>query len=84
MSEDSLLIIHQHLFATLSGAPRARLAMAHEREWIPLRPLKADERELGEHDLDGRWPVLYAIMFVTVVSVALWALIIACASWLIG
>jgi hypothetical protein len=58
--------------------------MAHEREWIPLRPLKADESELGENDLDRRWPVLYAILFVIVVSVALWALIIACASWLIG
>jgi hypothetical protein len=30
-----------------------------------------------------RWPVPYAIVFTTVVSAALWAIIIAAGSWLI-
>jgi hypothetical protein len=53
--------------------------MAQERELVPLQTLEADERQLDE-----RWPVPYAIMFIAVVSVTLWSLIIAAASWLIG
>jgi hypothetical protein len=53
--------------------------MAHERELVPLQTLQADQRQVGE-----RWPVPYAIMFITVVSLTLWSLIIFAASWLIG
>ena len=53
--------------------------MAHEQELIPLHTLPADQPQA-----DTRWPVPYAIMFITVVSVALWSLIIAVASWLTG
>jgi hypothetical protein len=53
--------------------------MAHERELVPAPTLPADER-----GADGRWPVPYAILFITVVSVALWSLIILAANWLIG
>ena len=53
--------------------------MAHEREVGSLRTLQADDRQVDE-----RWPVPYALMFITVVSVALWSLIIALARWLIG
>jgi hypothetical protein len=53
--------------------------MAHERELVPLQTLQADQPQT-----DTRWPVPYAIMFITVVSVALWSLIIAAASWLTG
>jgi hypothetical protein len=53
--------------------------MAHEQEMVPLHTLQARGKVLDE-----RWPVPYAIMFVTVVSVALWALIIALTRWLLG
>ena len=53
--------------------------MAQERELVPSQTLQADQRQADE-----RWPVPYAIMFITVVSVTLWSLIIAAASWLIG
>jgi hypothetical protein len=52
--------------------------MAHEQELVPLQTLQA------RGAADDRWPVPYAIMFVTGISVALWTLIIAVASWLIG
>ena len=51
--------------------------MAQEQEMVRLRTLQG-------RGADERWPVPYAIMFVTAVSVALWTLIIAVASWLIG
>jgi hypothetical protein len=53
--------------------------MAQERELVPLQTLPADQRQVDE-----RWPVPYAILFITVVSVALWSLIIAAAKWLTG
>ena len=53
--------------------------MAHERELVPLQTLQSDETEVDE-----RWPVPYAIMFITVVSLALWSLLIAAANWLSG
>jgi hypothetical protein len=53
--------------------------MAHEQELTPLPSARA-----GETELDGRWPVPYAVMFIIVVSVALWSLIVALASWLFG
>jgi hypothetical protein len=53
--------------------------MAHERELVPAPPLPADDSAA-----DARWPVPYAILFITVVSVALWSLIIVAAEWLIG
>jgi hypothetical protein len=53
--------------------------MVHERELVPLPSLHADDK-----DLEKRWPVPYAIMFVTVVSAGLWSAIIALSSWLIG
>jgi hypothetical protein len=53
--------------------------MAHERELVPLQTLPADQRQVDE-----RWPVPHAIMFITVVSVTLWLLIIMTARWLIG
>jgi hypothetical protein len=53
--------------------------MAQEGELVPLHTLPADERQV-----DKRWPVPYAMMFITAISVALWSLIIAAASWLIG
>jgi hypothetical protein len=53
--------------------------MAHEREMVPLPTLPAPDEALDE-----RWPVPYAIMFVTGVSVALWTVIIALTGWLIG
>jgi hypothetical protein len=55
------------------------MVMAQERELVPLETLQADERHVDE-----RWPVPYAIVFITAVSVALWSLIIAVASWLTG
>jgi hypothetical protein len=57
----------------------ARVVMAQERELVSLQTLQADERQVDE-----RWPVPYAMGFITAVSVALWLLIIAAASWLIG
>jgi hypothetical protein len=53
--------------------------MAHERELVRPPTLPSD----GDRD-DARWPVPYAILFITVVSVALWSLIIVAANWLIG
>jgi hypothetical protein len=53
--------------------------MAHERELVPPQTAPADQ-----DSADRRWPVAYAILFVTVASVALWSLIIAAASWLMG
>ena len=53
--------------------------MAHEQEAVPLETLQADRQQTDE-----RWPVPYAIMLITVVSVALWSLIIGVTSWLIG
>jgi hypothetical protein len=53
--------------------------MAQEQEMVRLRTLQGR----GEA-ADERWPVPYAIMFVTAVSVALWTLIIAVGGWLIG
>ena len=53
--------------------------MAHERELVSLQTLQADRRQV-----DRRWRVPYAIMVIVMVSVSLWALIIAAASWLIG
>jgi hypothetical protein len=53
--------------------------MAHERELVPAPMLPADESAADE-----RWPVPYAILLVTVVSVTLWSLIIVVAEWLIG
>ena len=52
--------------------------MAHEQELVALQTLQAREKAI-----DGRWPVPYAIMFITGVSAALWAMIIVVASWLI-
>jgi hypothetical protein len=53
--------------------------MAQEREPAPLQTLQADQRQVDE-----RWPVPYAIMLITAISVALWSLVIAAASWLVG
>ena len=53
--------------------------MAQEQELVPLQTLQAREKAI-----DGRWPVPYAIMFITGVSAAFWAMIIVVASWLIG
>jgi hypothetical protein len=53
--------------------------MAHEQELVALQTLQAREKAI-----EGRWPVPYAIMFITGVSAALWAMIILVASWLIG
>jgi hypothetical protein len=53
--------------------------MAQERELVSLQELSADGRQA-----DQRWPVPYAIMFITVVSVALWSLIIVAGGWLVG
>ena len=56
--------------------------MAREQEMVTLQTL---QRVQARSDAgDDRWPVPYAIMFVTGISVALWTLIIAVASWLIG
>jgi hypothetical protein len=63
----------------LARVAPARMVMAQERELVPLETLQADERPLDE-----RWPVPYAVVFITAVSVALWSLIIAVASWLTG
>jgi hypothetical protein len=53
--------------------------MAHEQELTRLQSVRAGEKERNE-----RWPVPYAAMFIIVVSVALWSLIVAVASWLLG
>jgi hypothetical protein len=53
--------------------------MAHDQEAIQLETLQANRRQTDE-----RWPVPYAIMLITGVSVALWSLIIGVTSWLIG
>jgi hypothetical protein len=51
----------------------AGAVVAHKRE------LQAAERKI-----DQRWPVPHAMRFIASVSVALWVMIIAAASWLIG
>lgn len=53
--------------------------MAYERELVPAPTLPADASAADE-----RWPVPYAILFVTVVTVTLWTLIMLAADWLIG
>jgi hypothetical protein len=53
--------------------------MAHERELASPQTAPANQASVDE-----RWPVPYAILFVTAASVALWSLIIAAASWLLG
>jgi hypothetical protein len=53
--------------------------MVHERELAALQAVQPEQLQT-----DGRWPVPYAIMFITVVSVGLWSLIITLASWLVG
>ena len=53
--------------------------MAHKRDLVPPPTLQADRDRV-----DRRWPVPYALLFVTVVSVILWSLIIPVAYWLIG
>ena len=73
------LAVRQPLFATLARIGLTRLVMAQERELVPLETLQAEERRADE-----RWPVPYAIMVIVLVSVALWSVIIAGASWLIG
>jgi hypothetical protein len=55
------------------------LLMAHKQKLIPLQRLQARAKAI-----DGRWPVSYAIMFITGVSAALWAIIIVVPSWLVG
>jgi len=52
--------------------------MVHERELVPPPGLPSDQ------DGDDRWPVPYAILFITVVSAALWSLIVVAARWLTG
>ena len=53
--------------------------MAHERELVQSQTLPSHERRVDE-----RWPVPYAILFITAASLALWSLIIVAARWLIG
>ena len=53
--------------------------MAHERELVQSHALPSEQRRPDE-----RWPVPYAILFVTAASVALWSLIIIAARWLLG
>jgi hypothetical protein len=60
------------------GASPASLVMAHGQQLIPLQTLQARDKAIG------RWPVPYAIMFITGVTAALWAIIIVVPSWLIG
>jgi hypothetical protein len=62
-----------------AGVAPARVVMAQERELVSLQTLQTDERQVDE-----RWPVPYAIMLITAISVALWSLVIAAASWLVG
>jgi hypothetical protein len=50
--------------------------MAQERELAPPEPADPGKVE--------RWPVAYAILFITVLSLALWSMIIVAANWLIG
>lgn len=59
------------------AAARARF-LAQERE--SARPaLRA-----GRTELDERWHVSYALRFILMVSIGLWAVIMAAASWLLG
>jgi len=58
--------------------------MAQERELLPLHTLQAAGRQADQRQVDKRWPVPYAILFITAASAALWSLIIAEASWLIS
>ena len=53
--------------------------MAHEPELVQSQALPS-----GQRRPDGRWPVPYAILFITVASAALWSLIILAARWLFG
>jgi hypothetical protein len=59
------------------AAARARF-LAHERE-SARRALRA-----GRTELDERWPVSYALRFIVMVSIGLWAVIMAAASLLLG
>jgi hypothetical protein len=51
---------------------------AHEQELSSLQTLLARDKAF-----DRRWPVPYAIRFITGVTAALWVMIIVAASWLI-
>ena len=51
------------------------------RSTATRRPRIAREERVPRNE---RWPVSHTLMFITVISVALWSLIIAAASWLIG
>ena len=53
--------------------------MAQERELAPAQTAQVDQG-----GVDEPWPVSFAIVVVTVVSVALWSLIMLAADWLIG
>ena len=53
--------------------------MAHEQELVSAQTPPADQGRVDE-----RWPVPHALLFITVVSVALWSLIILAADWLLG
>jgi hypothetical protein len=52
---------------------------AHEQDTARLQALEAEQQQI-----DGRWPVPYAIMLIAVVSVALWSLILGVAGWVTG
>ena len=58
---------------------KVQSALTHEKELVPLQTLQARDKAI-----DGRWSELYAIMFITGASAALWAMIIVVASRLIG
>jgi hypothetical protein len=53
--------------------------MDQDRDAAPLQALGAEQQQI-----DGQWPVPYAILLVAVVSVGLWSLIIGVASWVTG
>ena len=80
------------------SSPLGRLAMSGAK--LTIRSLSSPPRgpaswprsgsRLGAHcelagtELDERWPVSYALRFIVMVSIGLWAVIMAAASWLLG
>jgi hypothetical protein len=82
LTVERALTAFQHLSATLPGCHQRGLSWPASKKWFPLQTLQTLQAR-GDAG-DDRWPVPYAIMFVTGISMALWTLIIAVESWLIG
>jgi hypothetical protein len=64
--------------------PLIVLAAARARFLAQERASARPALRAGGTELDERWPVSYALQFIVVVSIGLWAVIMAAASLLLG